>query len=287
MPTYAQLQAESWWGQEIVTDELRWLGAEIRAALGVGADAIGTKGNNVHLNGSHRSQDWILNSRYCTSRTYTVQSGLTAAQRRHIAALDVTPKSTADMLAISQRIDRATRAGQLEEVIAWYGNTNNDQRVDGYDNIRNAAATSDSSHLWHLHIGFDRRVLTSMDAMRRVLAVLTGTEVYTVGDSQLINNAERAATALVAGTEVIKFEYPWNEQSKAGFPNPLVALTKKVDGIADDVATVKASLGAPHDGEVLEAVPIDLDALADKVAARLGDTFADLVADKLAARLAS
>lgn len=191
MPTYSQLQAESWWNQEIITDELKWLGGELRTSLGVGADAIGTKGNNVHLNGSHRSQDWITNSRYCTNRSYTVQSALTALQRRYIAALDVTPKSNADMLAISQRIDRATRAGELEEVIAWYGNTNNDQRVDGWDNIRNAVATSDSSHLWHLHIGFDRRVLTDMNVMRRVLAVLTGTG----GDDMGFNDKQKADAA--------------------------------------------------------------------------------------------
>lgn len=230
MPTYSQLQAESWWNQEIITDELKWLGGELRTSLGVGADAIGTKGNNVHLNGSHRSQDWITNSRYCTNRSYTVQSALTALQRRYIAALDVTPKSNADMLAISQRIDRATRAGELEEVIAWYGNTNNDQRVDGWDNIRNAVASSDSSHLWHLHIGFDRRVLTDMNVMRRVLAVLTGgDDDMTPAEQGLLANAERFATALATGMDPIQVPAPWGNPLVKSVPNPIVRLEKKLD----------------------------------------------------------
>lgn len=175
MVTYAQLEAESWWDREITTPELKQFEAWLRKHFGLRTDATGDKGNNVHLNGSHRSQEWIERSQYCTNHTYTVQQGLTADQKRHIAGCDITPKTRADMLALSQRIDRATRAGQLEEIVYWYGNTNGDQRVDGYDNIRNALATSDSSHLWHLHLSFDRRVLRDLAVMRRVFAVLTGT----------------------------------------------------------------------------------------------------------------
>ena len=29
MPSYAQLEAEIWWGREIVTAELAWLGSEL------------------------------------------------------------------------------------------------------------------------------------------------------------------------------------------------------------------------------------------------------------------
>jgi hypothetical protein len=173
--TYAQLQTEQWWGREIVTPELKTFEAWIRERFGLSALAVGDKGNSAHLNGSHRSQEWIERSRFCTNRTYTVQPGLTADQKRHIAGVDITPRTRTDMLAMSQRIDRATRAGQLEEVVAWYGNTNDDQRVDGYDNIRNALATSDASHLWHLHLSLDRRILRDLTAMRRVYATLAGT----------------------------------------------------------------------------------------------------------------
>lgn len=174
MVTYAQLQAEQWWGREIVTPELKAFESWIRERFGLSTLAVGDKGNNAHLNGSHRSQEWIQNSRYCTNRTYTVQQGLNADQKRLIAGVDITPRTRTDMLAMSQRVDRATRSGQLEEVVAWYGNTNDDQRVDGYDNIRNALATSDPSHLWHLHLSLDRRILRDLAALRRVYVVLAG-----------------------------------------------------------------------------------------------------------------
>ncbi|MEO3742485.1 hypothetical protein [Plantactinospora sp. B5E13] len=67
MPTYAQLQAETWWGRELTTPELAWLGAELCRRTGRPRGAFGTKGDNNHLRGAHRSQEWILKSRYATS----------------------------------------------------------------------------------------------------------------------------------------------------------------------------------------------------------------------------
>ncbi len=192
MATYAQLQSESWWGREVITPELTWLGNELCAALGVGRDHFGSKGDNAHLNGGHRSQEWIKNSRYCTNRTYTTVAGITVEQARHIAAFDITPATRAQMLTISRNLDRVTRAGQLEEVVEWYGNTNDDQRVDGWNNIKNAVASSDSSHLWHLHGTFDRRYLRDMNVMRRTLkALLNGTTESTTtptprGDDEML-----------------------------------------------------------------------------------------------------
>lgn len=172
MPTYAQLQAEPWWGREVVTPELERFGAELCRALGVGRDAFGTRGDNHHLNGGHRSQEWILNSRYCTSRSYSIEGGLSAEQLRHVSAFDITPGSRADMLRISQNLDRVVRAGQLEELVEWFGNTNNDNRVDGWNNIRDAVASADDSHLWHLHGRFGRRYLRNWEVMQRTLAAL-------------------------------------------------------------------------------------------------------------------
>ncbi len=197
MPTYAQLQTESWWGREIQTPELAWFGEQLCAALGVGRDHFGTKGDNAHLNGGHRSQEWITNSRWCTNRTDTAVSGRTGEQTRHIAAFDITPRTRDQMLAISRNLDKVTRAGQLEEVVEWYGNTNDDQRVDGWNNIRNAVASSDSSHLWHLHGTFDRRVLRDRNVMQRTLnALLHGTATSTPGDDDMAFFDDSNAAAL-------------------------------------------------------------------------------------------
>ena len=174
MTTYAQLEAESWWGREIVTPELAWLGDELCRRTGRPRTAAGSKGNNLHLRGAHRSQEWILHSAYCTSRTYTVQSGLTSTQSRHIAGFDFTPGSAEQMIAQSKRLMAAVKSGQLEEVRELYGNVDGDQVVDGWDNLHNRAATSDSSHLWHWHLTLDRRHCADRALMERILAVALG-----------------------------------------------------------------------------------------------------------------
>jgi hypothetical protein len=191
MATLAQLQAEPWWGREVVTPELDWLGDELCRRTGRPRAAAGTKGDTVHMRGAHRSQEWILNSRYCTSRTYTVQQGLTADQLQHIAGFDFTPGTAADMVAMCRRLDAALRAGRLEEIREFYGNTNGDRIVDGWDNLNNRAATSDDSHLWHIHLSFDRRQLRNRGLMERVLAVMLGDPV---------KEDDMALTDIVPGT---------------------------------------------------------------------------------------
>jgi hypothetical protein len=176
MATDRQLRAEPWWQREIVTPELDWFGSQLCAGLGVSRNHFGAKGDYAHLNGGHRSQEWVLNSRYCTSRTYAIEGGLTADQSRHIAAFDITPGTRAQMLRISQNLDRVVRAGRLEELVEWYGNTDGDSRVDGWNNIRDVVARSDASHLWHLHGRFGRRYLRDRSVMQRTLnALLHGT----------------------------------------------------------------------------------------------------------------
>jgi hypothetical protein len=176
MPTYTELQAETWWNREIVTDPLKALGKRLCDAYGRPATAFGTKGDNVHLYGSHRSQEWLKNSKWCTNRTYTVQSGLTTEQARYIGGFDFNPGSTKAMIEICSRLDKAVRAGRLEVVREWYGNLDGDTRVDGYNNIANRVATSDSSHLWHLHGGLDRTEVNNAAVMKRVGDVLLNEE---------------------------------------------------------------------------------------------------------------
>ncbi|MFI6160401.1 hypothetical protein ACIA59_10675 [Micromonospora haikouensis] len=174
MPTYAQLQAEPSWNREIVTEEMDWLGDELCRRTRRPREAAGTKGDNAHLRGGHRSQEWIKKSRYCTNRTYTVQSGLTAEQERHIAGFDFTPGSDREMVAQSKRIYNAMRAGLLDEVREFYGNVDGDKVVDGWDNVADRAASSDSSHLWHWHLTIDRRHCRNRSLMERIIAIALG-----------------------------------------------------------------------------------------------------------------
>lgn len=283
MPTYQQLQAEPWWGQEIVTDELDWLVDQLCAHYGVPRGNGGTKGDNRHLNGGHRSQRWILNSAYCTNRTYSVEAGLPTALVNDIAAFDVT-LPLQHMLTISRNADRATRAGQLEELVEWFGNVDGDERVDGWNNIENRIASSDSSHLWHFHGRIRRSLLRDMATMRRILAALTSTgdDDVDLKDTVTIPLYEAFDTVELPKTETLTV----GSLLAGAYRRSYVAM-HLAEQTREAVADLAKKFGEPVDVEVLEAEPLDLDALADKVAARLGDAFADLVADKLAARLAS
>lgn len=273
VPTYAQLQAEPWYNQELVTPEYANLHTRLRAALGLPAVNVGSKGDNQHLNGGHRSQAWIENSRYCTNRTYATEPGLTAEEKRWLSASDITAKSRAHMLTISRNIDRATRSGQLEEVVEWFGNTDDDTRVDGWNNILNTVATSDSSHLWHLHMRLKRKVLRDAAVMDRVFnAIVYGT--VTEGSSDMpLSAADIEAISLAVWTRdlqddvdgVVKVETAYNMLKRA----------------ADAAQAVQDR------PSVLTLTEADRDAIVEDLRAELGDQAADAVADKLAARLQS
>lgn len=184
MPTLTELASEACWRNEVVTPELDWLVDNLCDFYGVPRGNGGTRGDRYHLNGSHRSQMWIVTSRYCTNRTYTVVRWLSPVNADDISGFDVS-LPPAKMLEISRNADRATRSGQLEELVEWYGNIDGDQVVDGWNNIENRIARSDSSHLWHLHGGIDRRYTRDMAVMRKIFTALTTGKVSTPGGSDM------------------------------------------------------------------------------------------------------
>jgi len=56
----------------------------------------------------------------------------------------------------------------------FFGQTDNDNEVEGWDFRRGRAASSDRSHLWHIHLSEDRDKVESMDNKRALLSVLRG-----------------------------------------------------------------------------------------------------------------
>lgn len=175
MATAAAFAADPYVRREVVTPELAWFGDELCRRTGRPRTAFGAAGDRGHLSGAHRSQEFLQRSPLATNRSYTVQSGLTAGQLRHVAGADFTPVDADDMIAQSRRLMAAVKAGRLDEVREIYCNVDGDRIVDGWDNVRDRAATSDSSHLWHWHLTLDRRHLRSSSLMARILAVVLDT----------------------------------------------------------------------------------------------------------------
>lgn len=157
MPTYNQLDDEAAWREEFAAPALVELAAGLHDHW-PGAE-IGLRGNNVHLNGYHRSRRWIRESRFCTNRTYSVTrtaGDKAGGNSNWSCALDFGGIPQSELFAVCKRLDAAVRAGRLEKITEWYGNFGGDDRVDGWDNIADRIASSDASHLTHLHMGFDR-----------------------------------------------------------------------------------------------------------------------------------
>lgn len=178
MATLVQLRNEGpWWNAETMSPTMQKLAERLRLFYGVGPMNIGAKGDTApgHMQGAHRSRAWIKNSQYCTNRIYTVtetQGNRTGGDDNWLAGMDITVPA-AQLIPMCQRLDAAVRAGKLEKITEWYGNDDGDLRVDGYNNIRNQIATSDASHLWHLHLTFDRG--RAGEDHTDVFQVLTGT----------------------------------------------------------------------------------------------------------------
>ncbi|WP_433460685.1 hypothetical protein [Micromonospora sp. CA-248212] len=293
MATYAQLQAESYWTREIVTDEIDWLGDELCRRTNRPRTAFGSKGDNAHLRGAHRSQEWIERSRYCTSRTYTVQSGLTAEQKRHVAGLDFTPGSDMQMIAQCKRLLAAMKAGRLDEVREFYGNVDGDRIVDGWDNVADRAASSDSSHLWHWHLTIDRRHCRNKALMERILSIALGLPTedddmtpeehnwlatvhknLTVLDGR--NPIGQVYTRLTNGTDEV-----FGKDHQQTFPS-LTALGKQLTAV-QTLLTGLAGKDFTDEDAIVQGVLASL--TPEKIAAAIPPSIARQVADELARRL--
>ncbi|MFC6017807.1 hypothetical protein ACFP2T_16520 [Plantactinospora solaniradicis] len=270
MPSYSQLQAESWWGREITTAEIDWLGDELCRRTRRPRAAFGVKGDNKHLRGAHRSQEWIQRSRYATSRTYTVQAGLTATQQRHIAGVDFTPGSDSRMIAQCKRIYAAVHAGRLEEVREFYGNVDGNKVVDGWDNVRNRIASSDSSHLWHWHLTIDRRRCADRALMERILAIALGEDDDMPLTTEDLDNVGDAVHNQVIGKTGVTFG---KVLDTARVTLPAILANQQVllgKDFVDEQAVV--------DGVLAGLGGADLDDAATAIRAAFGDRLDELVA---------
>jgi len=150
MITYAQLEAESWWLAEIVAPAHAAFNARMMAAYHLTPATCGSKGDNNHLYGRHRSRDWDLNSQFCTDRAYGTQDARDRAGAGNwIRATDIGISGPTHWAA-AHRLDVAVRAGRLPGVAEWFGTYDGANVTGWYEGHWSAA---DDSHLTHLHVG--------------------------------------------------------------------------------------------------------------------------------------
>lgn len=168
-------------------------------AFGVGLGNFGSKGNEVHLSGYHRSRNWVLHSPDSAhgSRDYSVQLALDTTadgggDGDDVAAFDFTPgvwgssDNRAKMKLITQRLLAACqnhdpRVAALRE----FAGTLNGTSVVTWDCSRNAFKTPfDSSHLDHVH-GSIYRTRTRWDHQGIVDVMLGKPDTSTIGDTNV------------------------------------------------------------------------------------------------------
>jgi hypothetical protein len=150
MPTYAELALEPQWRDESLAPALAAFNQRMATAFQLNPLLIGSKGDNNHLYGRHRSRRWDMTSRWCTDRSYA-----TTAARDQIGdgnwlrATDIGISGPVHWAA-AHRLDTAVRAGLLPCIAEWFG-TFNGQVVVGW--FEGSPSSSDTSHLTHLHVG--------------------------------------------------------------------------------------------------------------------------------------
>lgn len=91
------------------------------------------------------------------------------------SALDITPPDALHQHRLTYRLAKATTAGdhRLRCVREWYGSLDS-VHVAGWDLATDRPATSDASHLWHVHISFYRDTTARAKLLAAVGDLLAG-----------------------------------------------------------------------------------------------------------------
>ena len=184
MPTYVQLASEPEWGAQHTPPAMQVeLLGPLRVFYGLGPSAVGAAGDNNHLSGRHRSYAWDRNSRYCVDRGYgTSDARDQSGDRNWYRAVDVGITGQA-LFDASRRMDALVRSGRAPGVAEWFG-TLDGRTVAGW--FQGSPSTSDSSHLFHLHVGFWNEAANDAALMQLVYATITGTAAADEGDNDMI-----------------------------------------------------------------------------------------------------
>jgi len=243
MPTAEQVRAEIWWDREIVPASLDNLVDRLCAHYGVPRTYGGTKGNEAHLKGRHRSIEWALNSAYCRDRSYgTVDLRDRRGNWRHIRAFDL-KLPAAPLQALCRRLDTAVRAGRLPQIAEWFG-TFDGRTVVGW--FEGRPASSDDSHLGHLHGGL--WTVNADDDHSDLFAILTGDDMGTLDQPEkaYLFNASSVVGHLAMGdmTAPVMDGAGRMGTMQLGLTTRIVELDSKVTSLTSVVAALVEAVNA-------------------------------------------
>ena len=154
---------------EYAPQALRWLGNAIVKAI-PSARFSGIVGDPSHKYGYHRARNRL------PKNDYSVQTGPDKAGDGWAAsALDISfdskwMKTITKRLLASAKDQNDPRLNCMRE---FFGTTNGSS-VAGWDTYYGRPATSDDSHLWHVHMSILRKYANDRKALAGVLSVIKG-----------------------------------------------------------------------------------------------------------------
>ncbi len=122
-------------------------------------------------------------------------------------------------------------------LVEFYGQADNDRTVEGYDERDEHTATSDSSHLWHLHFSFTRSKVGDFWGMWALLTVLMGWNVAKWRASLPGSAPKPPAPKPPVETKVPHFRNGSRENSVKG------------NNVGTDVATLQRFIGPARAGK--------------------------------------
>ena len=121
MVSYAALESEEVWVDEYVAPAQQAFNSRMQSYFRLASAAIGSKGDNNHLYGRHRSYAWAVESIYCTDPSYgTVDGRDQPGDHNWLRATDIGISGKVHWDA-ARRLDSAVRAGRLPSVAEWFG----------------------------------------------------------------------------------------------------------------------------------------------------------------------
>lgn len=127
--------------------------------------------------GYHNSRDRLPSSDYSVAQFAIDREG----PADEASAIDWTfpDAQRAEYGNIAKFSKRLLAAGKAKDprtiyMREFFGNTDTDREVEGWDFAKDRASSSDSSHLWHIHISIHRKYINSVFAMRAILSILSG-----------------------------------------------------------------------------------------------------------------
>jgi hypothetical protein len=144
----------------------------------------GIIGDSAHDYGYHRGRNYVSANDYSVTHPADQQGDGEAA-----CGLDISWGKASDQYTVSQRLLNAKNDARMNCIREFFGSVDG-YNVCGWDYTYNHWATSDSSHLWHIHISIHRNSATNAAGLNAVADVIVGSSPPPSGGNAEMNEAE-------------------------------------------------------------------------------------------------